>query len=169
MKEATKTKDVEELISKFKKRIFDSHGIKLTILTPADDIYRLTIPETADIVNKHLLKYNFNNKKKSVDLQNKSRRDDRVLHHQVFCKICKDMNYTLTEIGRYLDKDHSTIIYSIRRATDMIYINDNRFLTVYNSVKKQVINELENGRDIQYTTEEGINSKSALHVTLSEA
>ena len=79
------------------------------------------------------------------------------------------MNYTLTEIGRYLDKDHSTIIYSIRRATDMIYINDNRFLTVYNSVKKQVINELENGRDIQYTTEEGINSKSALHAALSEA
>ena len=79
------------------------------------------------------------------------------------------MNYTLTEIGRYLDKDHSTIIYSIRRATDMIYINDNRFLTVYNSVKKEVLNELENGRDIQYITEEGNDSKSALHVTLSEA
>ena len=59
MKEATKTKDVEELISKFKKRIFTSHGIKLTILTPADDIYRLTIPETTDIVNKHLLKSKF--------------------------------------------------------------------------------------------------------------
>lgn len=169
MKETTKVKEVDELISKFKKKIFDSYGIKLTILTPADNVYRLTIPETAAIVNRHLVKYTLNNKKKAIDLQNKTRRDDRVLHHQVFCKLCKDMNYTLTEIGRYLDKDHSTIIYSIRRATDMIYINDNRFLTVYNSVKKDLINQIENGRNIQHTTEEGDNAKSALHVTLSEA
>lgn len=79
------------------------------------------------------------------------------------------MNYSLTEIGRYLDKDHSTIIYSIKRATDMISINDNRFLMVYNSVKKEVINEIENGRSIHYITEEGDNTESALHVALPEA
>ena len=169
MKETTKLKEVDELIYKFKKKIFSVYGIKLTILTPADDVYRLTIPETAAIVNRHLVKYTLNNKKKVIDLQNKSRRDDRVIHHQAFCKICKDMNYSLTEIGRYLDKDHSTIIYSIKRATDMISINDNRFLMVYNSVKKEVINEIENGRSIHYITEEGDNTESALHVALPEA
>lgn len=169
MKETTKIKDVNELIYKFKKKILNTHGIKLIVITPADNICRLTIPETAEIVNRHLVKYSLNNKMKVIDLQNRSRRDDRVLHHQAFCKICKDLNYSLTEIGRYLGKDHSTIIYSIKRAVDMISINDNRFLTVYNSIKKEVINKIENGRDIQYITEKGDNSKSALHVTLSEA
>ena len=44
MKETTKIKDLDELISKFKKKILTTYGVKLIVITPADDICRLTIP-----------------------------------------------------------------------------------------------------------------------------
>jgi predicted DNA-binding protein YlxM (UPF0122 family) len=169
MKEAIKFKEVEELISQFKHKLKLMYGIKPIIIMPYDDVYRLSIPETGEIVNNHLIKYSLTIKKKPINLQDNSRRDDRVLHHQAFCKICKDMNYSLSEIARYLGKDHSTIIYSVRRATDLISIADNRFLTVYNSLKKEIFNQIENGRDIQHIIKEADNSEPVLHAVLPKA
>ena len=83
----------------------------------------------------------------------KSRREDAVIHSQAFCKICKEFNYGPSEIARFLEKDHSTVIYSIRKASDLLSINDNRFLTVYNTVKREIINKM-HGRDIQHSNPE---------------
>jgi chromosomal replication initiation ATPase DnaA len=151
MKETIKSEEVEEEIAKFKKQFQEKHGIKLIVLSPADNINRLTIPEAAEIINRHLVKYSALHYKKPA--KKKSRREDTVIHSQAFCKICKDLNYGPSEIARFLDKDHSTVIYSIRKASDLLSINDNRFLTVYNSVKKEIINKMY-GRDIQYSDSE---------------
>ena len=151
MKETIKTKDVEEEIANFKKQFKEKHGINLVILSPADSIHRLTIPETGEIVNRHLAKYSVDHYKKTA--KKKSRREDAVIHSQAFCKICKDLNYGPSEIARYLEKDHSTVIYSIRKANDLLSINDNRFLTVYNTVKKEILDKM-HGRDIQHSNPE---------------
>lgn len=166
MKQTTKIKEVDDEIKLFKSFLNEKYGVEVVILTQADNVYRLTIPETGEIVNNYLTKYAEQNGR-HMTVQTKSRREDRVLHHQAFCKICRDMNYGVSEIGRYLHKDHSTIIYSIRRATDLLYIGDNRFLTVYNSIKTEILNTIENGRDIQHITAEQNNTQSALHAVLS--
>ena len=57
MKETIKSEEVEEEIAKFKKQFQEKHGIKLIVLSPADNINRLTIPEAAEIINRHLVKY----------------------------------------------------------------------------------------------------------------
>ena len=56
MKEAIKFKEVEELISQFKEKLKLMYGIKPIIIMPYDDVYRLSIPETGEIVNNHLIK-----------------------------------------------------------------------------------------------------------------
>jgi chromosomal replication initiation ATPase DnaA len=145
MKETIKITEVQEEILNVKKEFEAKYGIKLIILTPSDTINRLTIPEAAEIVDNHLAKYSVDHYKKIA--KRKSRREDAVIHSQAFCKICKDLNYGPSEIARYLEKDHSTVIYSIRKANDLVSINDNRFMTVYNSVKKEIINRMY-GRDI---------------------
>ena len=151
MKETIKSKDVEEEIAKIKKQFQEKYGIKLVVLTPADNVYRLTISETAEIIDRNLVKYSMENYKKPA--KKKSRREDAVIHSQAFCKICKEFNYGPSEIARFLEKDHSTVIYSIRKASDLLSINDNRFLTVYNTVKREIINKM-HGRDIQHSNPE---------------
>ena len=151
MKETIKSKEVEEEIANVKKQFQEKYGVNLIILSPADEVKRLTIPETGEIINKHLEKYAVDRYKKAAKV--KSRREDLVIHHQAFCKICKDLNYGPSEIARYLNKDHSTVIYSIKKANDLLYVNDNRFLTVYNTVKREIINKMY-GRDIQYSDSE---------------
>lgn len=145
MKETTKVKELEDEIAKMKKQFKEKYDVKLIIISPADNIKRLTIPETAEIVSKHFDKYTTDGKYKFK--LKRSRREDLVIHSQAFCKICKDLDYGPSEIARYLKKDHSTVIYSIRKANDLLSINDNRFLTVYNSVKKEIIEKMY-GRDI---------------------
>lgn len=151
MKETIKSKEVEEEIARIKKQFEEKYGIKLVVLTPADNIYRLTIPETGEIVNRNLAKYSIDHYKKIA--KKKSRREDAVIHSQAFCKICKEFNYGPSEIARYLEKDHSTVIYSIRKATDLLSISDNKFLTVYNTIKKEIENKMY-GRDIQHSDSE---------------
>jgi len=151
MKETIKSKEVEEEIVNVKKQFQEKYGVSLIILSPAVEVKRLTIPETGEIINKHLEKYAVDRYKKAAKV--KSRREDLVIHHQAFCKICKDLNYGPSEIARYLNKDHSTVIYSIKKANDLLYVNDNRFLTVYNTVKREIINKMY-GRDIQYSDSE---------------
>lgn len=143
MKETTKVKELEEEIAKVKEQFKTKYDVKLIILSPADDVKRLTIPETGEIVSRHLDKYAIDGEGRFK--RKRSRREDLVIHHQAFCKICKDLNYGPSEIARYLNKDHSTVIYSIRKATDLISINDNRFLNVYNSVKKEIIEKMYGG------------------------
>jgi hypothetical protein len=166
MKHTTKVKEIDEEIEEFKKHLRSKYDIKVVILTELDSVYRLTIPQLADIVNDSLSRYS-KDSDFAINLLNKSRRDDRVLHHQVFCKMCKELNYSVSEVGRYLDKDHSTIIYSVRKATDLIHVRDNRFLTVYETVKHDVLKALEHGRNIQNIITEWDNSEPALHAAFS--
>ena len=162
MKHTTKVKELDEEINEFKKHLRSKYDVKVVILTELDSVYRLTIPEVADIVDSNLVKYS-NGNQTTIRLLDKSRKDDRVLHHQVFCKICKELNYGVSELGRFLNKDHSTIIYSAKRATDLIYIKDNRFLTVYEAVKRDTLKAIEHGRNIQNIITEWDNSEPALH------
>lgn len=166
MKQTTKVKEVDEEINEFKKYIRSKYDLKVIVLTELDSVYRLTIPQLADIVDRNLDKYS-NGKQTTIRLLDRSRKDDRVLHHQVFCKICKELNYGVSELGRFLNKDHSTIIYSVKRASDLIYIKDNRFLTVYESVKRDVLKAIEHGRNIQHIITEWDNSEPALHAAFT--
>ena len=109
MKETIKSKEVDEEIAKIKEQFKIKYGVNLVILSPADNVTRLTIPETGEIINRHLAKYSVDENKKIA--KRKSRREDAVIHSQAFCKICKDLNYGPSEIARYLEKDHSTVIY----------------------------------------------------------
>ena len=64
MKETIKSKEVEEEIAKVKEQFKSKYGINLVILTPSDNINRLTIPETGEIINRHLAKYSVDHYKK---------------------------------------------------------------------------------------------------------
>lgn len=56
---------------------------------------------------------------------------------QIYCYLAKKhTEYSLTAIGKFINKDHSTVIYSIKTVTDLLQ-HDKIFINTYS----QIINE----------------------------
>lgn len=66
-------------------------------------------------------------------LRNRSRRREQVDIRTMFCSIAYRLNFTFSDIGRFLGKDHTTIIYLNRKADNLLDI-DERFASIYNSI-----------------------------------
>lgn len=66
-------------------------------------------------------------------LRSASRKRDYVDARRIYAKAAKELtNYTYTELGNIINRDHSTIIYLIKSCNDLL-LTDNRFSEVYNS------------------------------------
>lgn len=68
----------------------------------------------------------------------KSRKGEYVDIRCIFCYIaCKIMGFTLISVGRYLGKDHSSIIYMCRRAQNLIN-TDERFISLFKIIYEKI-------------------------------
>lgn len=56
----------------------------------------------------------------STDIANERRHQPVVEARMVFSKILTDRGHTITSIGRYLNKNHATIIYYNRNIADLL-------------------------------------------------
>ncbi len=65
-----------------------------------------------------------------VNIQNKSRTRELVDARMVFCRILRDRGFQWTSIGKYLSKDHSTIIHLFQQSTDILPL-DGRLMQMY--------------------------------------
>ena len=65
-----------------------------------------------------------------IDLVSKKRTRDIVDGRRIFSKILYDRNYSLTSIGKFLDKDHSTIIHYIDEI-DSLFKQDHSLFSNY--------------------------------------
>lgn len=75
------------------------------------------------------------------ELISKKRNKQLVMARQMFSYIAhKAGNFSLSEIGRFLNRDHSTIIYSRDNAKDMLDIKDAFFTQYYNRIKDEFKN-----------------------------
>lgn len=66
-------------------------------------------------------------------LRNRSRKRDQVDIRSMFCAIAYRLNFTLSDIGRHIDRDHTTVIHLNRKADNLLDI-DERFASIYNSI-----------------------------------
>ncbi len=62
-------------------------------------------------------------------LKGKSRARGIVYNRHIFCKIAKDEGYILDAIGRSINRDHSTVLHSLRNVYEVKEVND--LLTKY--------------------------------------
>lgn len=66
-------------------------------------------------------------------LRSRSRKRDQVDIRSMFCAIAYRLNFTLSDIGRHIDRDHTTVIHLNRKADNLLDI-DERFASIYNSI-----------------------------------
>ena len=62
------------------------------------------------------------------EVKSKKREKSMVFARQAFCYLAKKEKYTLGNIGKLINRDHSTVLYSIKQVECYIQSNDKVFL-----------------------------------------
>lgn len=76
-----------------------------------------------------------------MDVSKGSRRHEEVAYRSVFFKLaCKYTNLSLEAIGRYLNKDHCTVIHSNKNVFANLKYNWPRVLDLYNKMDSEIMN-----------------------------
>jgi chromosomal replication initiator protein len=65
-----------------------------------------------------------------------TRKREIVIARQLFCYITiKYFNYTLVQVGRFLNRHHSTVIHSVNAYTDYLQMKYKNETTIYEDAK----------------------------------
>lgn len=85
----------------------------MSVWVPKDELAR---PRMADILVQVAERFGL-----TPETLRSDRRDARIIaprHAAIW--LCRRANYTLPEIGRVFRRDHTTVLYSVRRVTRLI-------------------------------------------------
>ena len=70
------------------------------------------------------------------DLKQKNRSETIVMVRQIFMFLLRQNDRLYyAEIGRMLHKDHSTVMWGVKKSIEYIQVNDHRFMRVYENFK----------------------------------
>ena len=70
------------------------------------------------------------------DLKQKNRSETIVMVRQIFMFLLRQNDRLYyAEIGRMLQKDHSTVMWCVNKSIEYIQVNDYRFMRVYDNFK----------------------------------
>ena len=70
------------------------------------------------------------------DLKQKNRSETIVMVRQIFMFLLRQNDRLYyAEIGRMLQKDHSTVMWGVNKSSEYIQVNDHRFMRVYENFK----------------------------------
>jgi len=130
-----KIKEAEKLIDNFKKNFKKKFSMNLNIeYTFNDEIESVKLPlleleQLQKIINNYL-KYNTN----FHDIKQKTRHGDVIIYRHIFCKLARDMKYTWTKIGKFLNLNHASVLHGANSITKYIKIGDTNVITAYVSI-----------------------------------
>jgi hypothetical protein len=77
-----------------------------------------------------------------IDITADTRKQEYVFGRMIYFKILRDLGYGFQPIGRTLNKDHSTVIHSVRTFDDLV-IYDKELYRTYNIIKELVIKSID--------------------------
>lgn len=64
-----------------------------------------------------------------------SRKNEHVAVRQIYCYLCRKATAaTLEEIGKFINRDHSTVTYAIKQANNRLEVGDQMFMRMYSSI-----------------------------------
>jgi chromosomal replication initiation ATPase DnaA len=69
-----------------------------------------------------------------VSIMDDTRKRPIVIYRQVFCKIARLMGYSMTNIGKYISRDHATVIHSIKTVDNLIEAKDKEMMDCLNDI-----------------------------------
>jgi|9_EtaG_2_1085328.scaffolds.fasta_scaffold04931_3 hypothetical protein len=135
--EITQTFDSE--IKKFRDNIEKRYGVKLYIVSPNfNNIY----PVELSIVWNKLFEVVEENHPQYMDCYSNpklTREREWMNYVHAYCLVsAKQLNYGCTEIARFLDKNHASVIHSAKKGAELLEVNDFDFTAKYCSLLTKV-------------------------------
>lgn len=122
----------ERLIKKFKQEYFEKVGVVPEIYVRGlysdfldDGVSEFDLKALYSIVNQYC--------PDDEDLRTRKRTKRLVELRHIFFHIAKSLNYTVTEIGRFMGQDHTTVTHGVQQF-QIRYMTDERFQQLYESI-----------------------------------
>ncbi len=81
--------------------------------------------------------------RKYDSLSHSHRGRDYIMYKKIFCMFARQAGYTVTGIGAFLNKDHSTVIHNLKTGDNHLKAKDPFFTDRYNRIK-QLVTHVEN-------------------------
>jgi hypothetical protein len=137
------TEKADNEIDKFKKTFYNKFGVYPYVTYSFDNINEMSPSELLKLINEDLENTYPNTFKKGIFT--KTRKKEIVLRRQIFCRITTDMGLSSSQVGKFLNIDHSTVIYSKRVVAEMLLIKDpiitNLYWHIINMAKTKIKND----------------------------
>lgn len=157
---------IKQLVEEFQDRFYEKIGYRPKVLLNKNtEKPRLTIDTLEEVVSSYLPDPFVTN---GWTMQSSCRKRDVVMLRQIFCYIAKNQGYALKTIGNKLgNRDHTTVIHSVRVASDMIDSNDTIFVTLYEAITNELNKTYGNEFALLHMPEKKRDiTESALHTVL---
>ena len=131
-----KRKLEKKLIENFMKTFYEKIGYYPKVIIPGSNVINdeglkiLTLNELQEYFDPFLPKMRNNH---SMNLFSKCRKRKLVEVRFIFYYIARSMKYTLTEIGQYAGRDHTTIMHGLQMFVTL-YKQDDIFKSIYHEI-----------------------------------
>lgn len=139
MSKTSKKELAKDYVNRFKKNfynLFKTHPqVRYSLKFVNNSV---TINEVIDITNDILAENGITDLKDGI--LNKSREEFIILHRQISCKICRDLGYSYSEIGKAHKINHATVIHSCKKVKDSLDLNYTDTVKVHDQVYQAVNN-----------------------------
>ena len=126
-------------IVKFKQTMLTQYGIEIIVFQKlnGEGENRPTLQQIhkACITTMHMLYPELENIKKLSVL---NRTKDLVMFRKIYCHIGHSMRYTCHAVGKYIERDHSSVVHGRNSVDDMLYIKDKSYIDAFDKVNKLI-------------------------------
>lgn len=134
-------KKLEIELTKFANTMHDKYNVKLSILVEAikkkENKPSLFEIEKACITAMHEV---YPESISIKSLKSRTRKEFYPLIRQIFAYFAWEYNYSFSASGLHIEKDRTTMIFSQKKISGLVSINDKRCLRIFN-IAKQIIKE----------------------------
>jgi len=131
------TDKMREDIEAFKKKFELKYRIipYVSINSKKNYVGELSMSDLLDIVNKRMQEIHEGT---SAGIRQATRRRPIVIYRQVFCKIALSLGYGATVIGKFLNKNHATVIHAVKLVDNLIETGDKHMTDCVNDIYMQI-------------------------------
>lgn len=118
------TYEMKEYIDVFKYKFKLLFGIMPYVSVTSRGLYvgEISMRELLDITNDLL--FDTCGHHVEAGIMSKTRLKPIVIHRQAFCKVASNLGYGCTSVAKFLDKNHATVVYSVRNVDNLLAVGD---------------------------------------------
>lgn len=157
-------REVIAVIETFKDIMLQKYGISFNVYIPDPSIIRLKLEEIEKLAIE-VLHMNESRAKTIKNMRVDTRKKEFIIHKTAFCLIAYEQGYSKSVIGRYLGRDHSSVINLLKSAEDYIDTKDKEFNAILLQLKSKIKNYVQ---VLSANIQSGVNTESTYDSVMPE-